>query len=110
MLMDTSPLPPFEGGTEEHTLKEELMASRRNFICYSPALRKLARQLRKNGTLAEALLWREISRRKLGCEFHRQVPIHEYIVDFFCHELMLAIEIDGCSHRHDEAFANDRQR
>lgn len=34
----------------------------------------------------------------LGYDFHRQKPIDNYIVDFFCHELMLAIEIDGGSH------------
>ena len=39
-----------------------------------------------------------IKKRSLGYEFHRQVPIDNFIVDFFCHELMLAIEVDGSSH------------
>jgi very-short-patch-repair endonuclease len=42
----------------------------------------------------------------LGYDFHRQKPLNEYIVDFFCNEIMLAIEIDGESHfgkeDHDE--------
>ncbi len=58
----------------------------------------MARELRKNFTLGEALLWKEISKRRLGVQFHRQVPVHEYILDFYCHELKLAIELDGSSH------------
>src|SRR5262249_55014309 len=50
------------------------------------------------GVLSEVLLWKQIKLKTMGVEFHRQVPIDEYIVDFFCHELMLAIEIDGASH------------
>jgi len=46
----------------------------------------------------------------LGVEFHRQVPIDEYIVDFYCHELFLAIEIDGSSHVFDEVQINDIKR
>ncbi|MFV1883448.1 MAG: endonuclease domain-containing protein [Balneola sp.] len=41
---------------------------------------------------------KEISKRKPGVKFHRQVPVHEYILDFYCHELKLAIEVDGGSH------------
>jgi hypothetical protein len=44
------------------------------------------------------LLWRQIKGQTLKYEFHRQVPIDEFIVDFYCHELKLAIEIDGDSH------------
>ena len=58
-----------------------------------------ARQLRKNPTPQEALLWPRIRRKQIeGFEFHRQVPLHKYIVDFYCHELGLAIEIDGSIH------------
>lgn len=75
------------------------MGMRRNpIIPYNPRLRKLARELRKDSTLSEILLWKELSRRKLGVQFHRQVPVHEYIINFYCHELKLAIEVDGSSH------------
>ena len=67
-------------------------------IPYNPKLKEYARQLRKNSTLAEVLLWKNIKNRALGVQFHRQVPMLDYIVDFYCHELMLAIEIDGNSH------------
>ena len=46
----------------------------------------------------------------MGVEFHRQVPLDEYIVDFYCHELMLAIEIDGNSHLFEDIAVNDQKR
>jgi len=68
-------------------------------IYYNPKLKEFARELRNNSTLSEVLLWNELKRKKLrGFDFHRQKPIGNYIVDFFCNELMLAIEIDGTSH------------
>lgn len=77
---------------------------------YNPELKQLARELRKNGTLSEVLLWDELKKKKLGFEFHRQVPIKNYIVDFFCHELMLAIEVDGSSHDSENQFKLDQTR
>ena len=72
---------------------------RNRIIPYNPKLKQIARRLRKNSTLSEILLWKVIKGRKIkGYEFHRQVPIDKYIVDFYCHELMLAIEVDGISH------------
>lgn len=67
---------------------------------YHPDLKRLARQLRKQSTLAEVLLWRHLKgRQRCGVDFHRQKPIDEFIVDFFAPELMLAVEIDGDSHQ-----------
>lgn len=45
----------------------------------------------------------------MGYDFHRQKPVDEYIVDFFCHELLLVIEIDGSSHNED-TFEYDENR
>ena len=73
---------------------------RTKIIPYNSKLKRLARKLRKNSTLSEILLWKQIKGKKLGCEFHRQVPIDNYIVDFYCHELNLVIEIDGDSHNY----------
>jgi len=70
----------------------------------------LARKLRKSSTLSEVLLWNRIKNKSLGFEFHRQVPIDNYIVDFYCHELMLCIEIDGNSHDIEKVFQNDIKR
>ena len=77
-------------------------------IPYNPKLKQYARELRKNSTLAEVLLWNNIKNRALGVQFHRQVPMLDYIVDFYCHELMLAIEIDGNSH--DYRYFEDKNR
>jgi very-short-patch-repair endonuclease len=52
------------------------MANR--IIWYDPKLKELARKLRKESTLSEILLWKEIKGRKLGIEFHRQVPVDRY--------------------------------
>ena len=71
---------------------------RNKIIPYNPKLKLLARELRKNSTLSEVLLWQNIKQRGYGVQFHRQVPMLDYIVDFYCHEIGLAIEIDGSSH------------
>jgi very-short-patch-repair endonuclease len=83
---------------------------RNKIIPYNPNLKMLARKLRKEMTLSEILLWQEIRRKRYGVEFHRQVPIDEYIVDFYCHELMLAVEVDGSSHNIEKIQINDIQR
>jgi len=80
-------------------------------IPYNPVLSDLARNLRKESTLSEILLWKEIKTKQiLGYQFHRQVPIDNYITDFFCHELFLAIEIDGISHALKETYDEKRQQ
>lgn len=77
---------------------------------YNPKLKELARKLRKKMMLGEVLLWQEIRDEKLEYQFHRQIPILEYIVDFFCHELQLAIEVDGKSHDHSQTSEEDLAR
>ena len=81
---------------------------KRKIIPYNPKLKKLALELRKNMTLSEIILWNELKRKQIkGCDFDRQRPIDNFIVDFYCKDLMLAIEIDGESHfgkeKYDEA-------
>ena len=62
-------------------------------------------------TFGEVLLWNELKRDQLfGFDFDRQRCINNYIVDFYCKDLMLAVEIDGMSHNHEEAFAKDEIR
>lgn len=55
--------------------------------------------MRNNSTLAEVLLWNQIKQQKLDVDFHRQKPIDEYIVDLYCPDLLLAVEVDGNMHR-----------
>ena len=62
-------------------------------------------------TLSEVLLWQELSGEKVvGYDFDRQRPIDDYIVDFYCKELQLAIEIDGDSHGYNNLIINDKKR
>ncbi len=79
-----------------------LCIMKNKLILYNPLLKEYARKLRKAGNLSEVLLWKEIKRKRLGVEFHRQLPMVDYIVDFYCHEIMLAIEVDGNIHELDE--------
>ncbi|MEQ9404496.1 MAG: DUF559 domain-containing protein [Cyclobacteriaceae bacterium] len=67
-------------------------------IPYRKDLKEKARALRKDSTLSEVLLWQEIRKKQLGVQFHRQVPLLDFIVDFYCHELKLAIEVNGDTH------------
>lgn len=78
-------------------------------IPYNPSLKGYARELRRNATLSEVLLWKKIKRRTLGVQFHRQVPLLDFIVDFYCHEVRLAIEIDGPSHDYKYGMASKNQ-
>ncbi|HOD15319.1 MAG TPA: endonuclease domain-containing protein [Spirochaetota bacterium] len=61
---------------------------------------QLARDLRNNLTECERLLWERLKRKQVaGCKFRCQHPIYRYILDFYCHEKHLAIEIDGDVHK-----------
>ncbi|MGD1019518.1 MAG: endonuclease domain-containing protein [Verrucomicrobiia bacterium] len=72
---------------------------RHSIIPYNPTSKERARAVRKNMTRGEALLWTKLSRKQIcGYDFDRQRAIDDYIVDFYCKDLRLAIEIDGWSH------------
>lgn len=72
----------------------------RQIIPYNPRLKELAKQLRKNSTRSEIRLWSYLKNGKmLGFDFHRQKPIGNFIVDFYCPDLLLAIELNGLSHQ-----------
>ncbi len=66
---------------------------------FNPELKQRARKLRQAGNLSEVLLWNQIKKKQLlGLDFDRQKIIGNYIVDFYCAELKVALEIDGESH------------
>jgi very-short-patch-repair endonuclease len=84
---------------------------RREIIGYERYLKELARKLRNNMTFGEVLLWQQLKRKQMrGFDFDRQRPIDRYIVDFYCKDLKLAIEIDGSSHDSEEARERDEIR
>ena len=72
-------------------------------------LTKLARQLRKNQTKEEALLWYNFL-SKCPVRFHRQYVIGNYIADFYCHQARLVIELDGSQHYEEDGLEKDAQR
>jgi very-short-patch-repair endonuclease len=70
-----------------------------------------ARELRATQTDAEQLLWLLLrNRRFCGFKFRRQHPLNAYILDFYCHDARLAIELDGGGHSADEQMAYDAER
>ena len=78
-------------------------------IYYESKLKERAKELRKNSTFYERLLWKHLRGRQLfGYQFSRQKPVDNYIVDFYCSKLNLVIEIDGITH--DDKVKYDKQR
>ena len=71
-------------------------------------IKSRARELRKNMTKQEQILWEHIRRRRFGKHFRRQHPYGIYILDFYCFEANLAIEIDGLIHL--KRFDYDEER
>ena len=70
-----------------------------------------AKRLRRRLTLPEVILWTALRGRRLGgARFRRQHPIGPYILDFYCVEARLAVEIDGRVHEHPDQLAHDRRR
>ena len=76
-----------------------------------PKLLAYARGLRHDHTDAEHRLWQLLRNRQLaGCKFRRQVPIAGFIVDFFCAEEKVAVELDGSQHMQPKEAAYDEGR
>ena len=72
---------------------------------------ELARLLRKGETKAEQVLWKVIRNRQiLGAKFRRQHPISSFAADFYCHETILVLEVDGEVHDTEEAKEYDAKR
>ena len=70
-----------------------------------------ARILRQNMTIAEKALWECLKNKQFeNLKFRRQHPLHIYIVDFYCHELGLIIEIDGEYHNEVSQIQKDLDR
>ena len=70
------------------------------------------RLLRNNATNAEEILWQRLKGKQIeGHKFRRQVSITEYVVDFYCAKLKLAVEVDGVTHssKDEIEYDNDRQ-
>jgi very-short-patch-repair endonuclease len=75
-----------------------------------PKSKTLRRTLRKIQTPQEVILWSRLRNNQIGVKFRRQYPIGKYIVDFYCLEYKLVIEIDGSQHFEDNALTYDEER
>ena len=78
---------------------------------YNKGIKDLARALRHNLTEAENHLWLKLRKRQVKkCQFYRQRIICNYIVDFYCPEAKLVIEIDGGQHYSEPGMSKDAMR
>jgi very-short-patch-repair endonuclease len=81
------------------------------FFGASPKIFEFAKQLRKNETIAEKLLWERLNKNQvLRLRFRRQHPLKYFIADFYCHKVKLVIELDGGIHNAPKQFEYDQNR
>jgi len=80
------------------------------FLGADKLLFERAASLRKQQTFAEEILWDYLRTKPLGLKFRRQHPFASYILDFYCHRLKLAIEVDGSIHQKEDVKENDEIR
>ena len=71
---------------------------------------KRARALRRSLSLPEGLLWQQLRQRPAGFKFRRQHPAGDYILDFYCVAIQLAVEVDGATHEDPRAMSHDIAR
>ena len=80
-------------------------------LSYNKTLKQISRNLRKNMTDAETLLWSKLRGKQLKrYQFYRQKIIGNYIVDFYCPKSKLVIEVDGGQHYSAEGKEKDKRR
>jgi len=80
-------------------------------VNYLNELTALSKRNRKNPTEAEQVIWKKVlMKRKTGYKFLRQKPINRFVLDFYCSELNLAIEIDGSWHDKKKGYDRARDR
>ena len=96
--------PPFQGGVGVVAEVMTKIFNRHN----SKDIRK---ELRNNLTKGEVILWQHLKGSQLGgFKFRRQQSVQDFIVDFYCPEIKLAVEVDGQTHEVEEVFARDQWR
>ena len=81
-------------------------------IPYNSSLNEKSQYLRNNSTPPERHFWNALRTMPFykTTKFNRQKPLGEYIVDFYCHEHKLVIEIDGDTHAEDDTQRKDQIR
>ena len=74
------------------------------FTYNDPKLKSRRKELRHNETKEEKLLWENLRRKKLGVKFNRQYSVGPYVLDFYCVEKRLGLELDGAHHLKDKDY------
>ncbi len=81
------------------------------FMYNDPSLKRIRRKFRNNQTNVERLLWNHLRNKQFyGLKYYRQYSIGKYILDFYCPELKLAIELDGGQHAEEKNNSHDQIR
>jgi len=93
--------------SEEQKINKSPFKKEGMFSEAHPLVFEMARNLRKNMTHAEMILWGYLKNNFEGYRFRRQHPVNMYIADFYCHKLKLIIEVDGSIHYRDDVKEND---
>ncbi len=75
-----------------------------------PELKLRRKQLRRRGSLPEAIVWNHLKHGQLGMKFRRQHSVGPYILDFYCPKKRLAIELDGETHNDSKSQTYDAER
>ena len=99
--------PPSEGCPQGGVVRQTI-----NYMSlpYNPDLKERARELRRAGNLSEVLLWLQIKNSQLnGLDFDRQKIIGNYIVDFYCPNRGVVLEIDGSTHDFKVNYDKERE-
>lgn len=78
------------------------------FTYNDPKLKPRRKELRHNETKEEKLLWEKLRRKNLGCKFTRQYSVGPYVLDFYCPEKRLGIELDGFQHLENKDYDKER--
>ncbi len=109
-MLTTPPSPGGRGAWGEGDLAGSTSMTQPKGHSVSPALLQRSRDFRHPLTPPEAKVWEAVRDRKIGFKIRRQHPIGRFILDFYCAEAKLAIEIDGDAHAAADQAAYDSTR
>lgn len=108
VFLSSPPIPPFQGGTALKGVVKEGNEGWSMFLNNKKELQKNRTALRSNATPQEVIMWSRLRMSRLGFKFRRQHSIGRYIVDFYCPEKKVAIELDGSQHLDNEKYDKTR--
>ena len=116
-VMQASPQPSPEGkGDKSVPLGKDLGKARKDLGVHTAdpmmygMLKKRAEEMRKNPTEAESVLWNALRGNGVGVKFRQQHIIEDFIVDFYCNEFKVTVEVDGGYHNTSEQTVSDAER